>query len=210
VSACLLLITGTVSAQLNVPKFQFGAGIGTMVYMGDLTPTSTGSYKTLKPAVNLFASKLFSPSFALRANLAVGKLKGDDAKYDHPDYRQQRNFNFTSPVAELSAIAEWNVLGRNYTSRGFAPYVFGGIGYSFLHIRRDWSHLNAEYFAAATPLLTGLVVDAQHVLPKGLLVAPVGFSQAVNPTKGDHYSIYSIGVVYRIGKKNMLDCPVMR
>ena len=34
-----------------------------------------------------------------------------------------------------------------------------------------------------------------------------GFSKAVNPLKGDTYSSISIGAIYRIGKKNMLDCP---
>jgi opacity protein-like surface antigen len=235
----ICVIHSIVNAQINVPKFQLGAGIGTFVYMGDLTPTASGSYKTLKPALYLFASRLFSPSFALRANLAFGKLKGDDAKYDHPEYRQQRNFAFTSPVTELSGLAEWNVLGRNYIRRGFSPYLFGGIAYSFLKIRRDWSRLNTDYFGAESELVTNLAIDAQQSLPKGLLVFPVGagaryylsdkiginaeasyrimstdyldgFSRAANPTKGDHYGIYSAGLVYRIGKKNTLDCPVIR
>jgi opacity protein-like surface antigen len=240
--SCLFVILGGINfktdAQTNIPKFQFGAGIGTFVYMGDLTPSSLGSYKTLKPALNVFASKLFSPSFALRAGLTIGKLKGDDAKYDQPDYRQQRNFNFTSPVTEISGLAEWNILGRNYSGRGFSPYLFGGIGYSFLKIRRDWSNLNLLYFGTESELVTGLTTDAQQSLPKGLLVFPVGagaryylsdkigisaetsyrlmstdyldgFSQAANPAKNDHYHSYTIGVVYRLGKKNTLDCPVI-
>jgi hypothetical protein len=242
-AVCLVVIMSGiifgVNAQTNIPKFQFGLGAGAIVYQGDLTPTATGSYKTMKPAINLFASRLFSPSFALRGNLVFGKLKGDDAKYDHPEYRQQRNFNFTSPVVEISGIAEWNVLGKNYVSRGFSPYLFAGMGYSFLKISRDYSNLNLEYFSAGSELITGLSIDAQHSLPKGLLVFPVGagaryylsdrigisaeasyrlmsndyldgFSQAANSTKGDHYVIYSVGAVYRLGKKNTLGCPVMK
>src|SRR5688500_17767030 len=132
-------------AQINAPKFQFGIGVGTFIYQGDLTPSSIGSYKTVKPVINLFAAKLFSPSFSLRGNLDFGSLKGDDAKYNDPEYRQERNFNFRTPVAEISGMAEWNVLGRNYSSRGFAPYLFAGIGYSFLKIKRDWSNFNTEY-----------------------------------------------------------------
>jgi Domain of unknown function (DUF6089) len=233
----LIRIQYTANGQENVAKYQLGASLGTYVYMGDLTPNSLGSYRTLKPALNLFASKLFSPSFALRANIGFGRLKGDDAKYAHPEYRQQRNFNFTSPVTEISALAEWNVLSRNYISRGFSPYVFAGIGYSFLKIWRDWSNLNTEYFGE--DVLTGLAADAQQSLPRGLLVLPVGigiryyltdrigisaeasyrvmstdyldgFSKAANPTENDHYGIYSIGAVYRIGKKNALACPVIK
>jgi hypothetical protein len=242
-AACVLVILIRINfsseAQTNIPKFQFGVSAGTFVYQGDLTPSVLGSYKTLRPAINLFASKLFSSSFALRGNLAFGGLRGNDAVYDHPEYRQQRNFNFTSPVLEISGIAEWNILGRNYISRGFSPYLFAGAGFSFLKIRRDYSNLNTEYFSAESELMTGLTTDAQRALPRGLLVLPVGigtryylsdrigisaetsyrimsndyldgFSQAANPAKGDHYYSHTIGIVYRLGKKNILACPVIR
>jgi len=226
-------------SQTNSPKFQFGVGAGTFIYQGDLTPSSLGSYRTMKPVIDLFAAKFFSPSLSLRANLAFGGLRGDDAKYNDPEYRQQRNFNFRSRVAEISGIAEWNVLGRNYISKGFSPYLFAGVGYSFLKIKRDWSNLNTEYFSAESGLMIGLTEDAQQSLPKGLLVLPAGigvcyylsdkiginaetsyrlastdyldgFSRAANPAKKDHYYSHTVGVVYRVGKKNMLDCPVIR
>jgi hypothetical protein len=235
----LFFLYKTAHAQINVPKYQFGISAGAFIYQGDLTPSSIGSYKTLKPVVNLFASRLFSPSFALRANLAFGGLRGDDAKYEDPEYRQQRNFNFHTPVIELSGLAEWNILGKNYTTRGLAPYVFAGVGYGFLRIRRDWSNLNAAYFGAESDFMTNLSEDAERSLPKGLLVFPVGigaryylsdkigisaetsyrftstdyldgFSRAANPSKNDYYHSHTIGVVYRLGKKNMLDCPVVR
>jgi hypothetical protein len=229
----------TAGAQTNVAKFQFGINAGAFVYQGDLTPETLGSYKTLRPTISLFASKFFSSSFAFRGNLALGKLRGNDAVYDQPAYRQHRNFNFRSPVIELSGIAEWNVLGRNYTSRGLAPYLFAGGGISLVKIKRDYSHLDAEYFPSTAEVITGLTADAQHSLPKALLVLPVGigvryylsdrigisaetsyrimsndyldgFSLAANPAKGDHYYSHTIGVVYRVGKKNTLDCPAIR
>lgn len=226
-------------AQTNIPKFQFGFSAGTFVYQGDLTPDALGSYKTLRPAINLFASKFLSSSFALRGNLAFGGLRGNDAAYDHPEYRQQRNFNFRSPVIELSGLAEWNILGRNYISRGFSPYVFAGGGISFLRARRDYSNLNVEYFGSTSELIAGLNTDVQRSPPKVLLVLPVGvgvryyltdrigisaetsyrimsndyldgFSQSANPNRGDHYYGHTIGAVYRIGKKNVMDCPVIK
>ena len=228
-----------IHAQTNKPKFQFGAGAGAFIYQGDLAPSSLGSYKTIKPVINLFAAKFFSSSLSLRANLAFGGLKGDDAKYSNPGYRQQRNFNFRTPVAEITGIAEWNLLGRNYINKGFSPYLFGGVGYSFLKIKRDWANLNIAYFSAESAMMTGLSEDVQHSLHKGLLVLPVGigaryylsdkigisaetsyrlsstdyldgFSQSANPSKRDQYYSHTIGVVYRLGKKNTLDCPVIR
>ena len=224
-------------AQMN-PKYQFGLGIGTFVYQGDLTPSNPGSYKTMKPQVNFFAARLLSSSFSVRANFFAGSLKGDDSKYANPAYRQERNFKFRSSVTEISGVGEWNVLGRNYVSKGIAPYVFGGVGYSFLRIRRDWSQLNTEYFSAESSLMEGLAADQQHSVPKGLLVLPVGlgvryylsdkigvqaetsyrlsatdyldgFSRSANPGEKDHYYSHSIGVIYRPGKKSNFDCPVI-
>jgi hypothetical protein len=225
------------NGQFNVPRWQLGAGLGTFVYMGDLTPNALGSYRTLRPALNLFVSRLLNPSFAWRINLGWGSLRGDDGKYSQPAYRQQRNFNFSTPLFELSALGEWNVLGRNDVSRGVAPYVFAGVGYSFLHIKRDWSRMNTEYFGE--DVFAGLAIDAQHKPPRGLPVIPVGigtryyindrfglsaeasyrimstdyldgFSRAANPGENDHFGIYSLGAVYRIGKKDRLACPVVR
>ncbi len=240
---CALIIfygfSPALQSQTNNPKFQFGVGAGTFIYQGDLTPSSLGSYRTMKPVISLFAAKFFSPSLSLRANLGFGGLKGDDAKYSNPGYRQQRNFTFHSRIAEISGIAEWNVLGRNYVSKGFSPYLFVGVGYSFLKIKRDWSNLDTDYFSAESELMMGLTEDAQHSLPERLLVFPVGigvryylsdkigisaetsyrlastdyldgFSRAANPAKNDHYYSHTVGVVYRLGKKNMLDCPVIR
>ena len=235
----LVPVCFTCDAQDNLPKYQFGIMGGAFVYQGDLTPEALGSYKTLRPLIQLLASKFINSSFLIRGNLVFGGLHGDESRYDQPEYRQQRAFSFHSPVMELSGVGEWNILGRNYISRGFSPYLFAGAGVSFLRIRRDYSRLNAEYFANAPELFTGLNADIQHAPPKVLLVMPVGvglryylsdkigitaessyrimsndyldgFSQSVNPAKGDHYYSHTIGIVYRIGKKNTLACPVIK
>jgi len=229
----------TCDAQDNMPKYLFGISSGVFVYQGDLTPETLGSYKTVRPLIQLLASKFINSSFLLRGNVVFGGLHGDEAMYDQPEYRQQRAFRFHSRVVEISAVGEWNILGRNYISRGFSPYVHAGAGVSFLRVTRDYIRLNAEYFANAPELFTGLNADIQHAPPKVLLVMPVGigvryylsdkigisaestyrimsndyldgFSQSVNPANGDHYYSHTVGVVYRVGKKNRMNCPVMK
>jgi opacity protein-like surface antigen len=226
-----------VYSQPGITKFELGISLGTFIYQGDLTPSHIGSVRTQKLGFNLFANKILNNSFSLRTNLAIDKLKGDDAKYTSPEYRQQRNFNFTSSVIEISEQLLWNPLGKNYDNKGFSPYLFAGVGYSFLNIKRDWSRFNAEYFTETT--LNGLTADIQHKLPKGIPVIPVGlgiryaissrmainaetsyrfistdyldgFSQATDPNKRDNYYSNSIGVIYRFGIKNRLKCPVIR
>ncbi|HMR93021.1 MAG TPA: DUF6089 family protein [Chitinophagaceae bacterium] len=232
-----MLLPLLLTAQLNnVPRWQFTAGGGVFIYQGDLTPEKAGAYKTMRPLLYVAAARLVSPSFSLRLGLSGGSLRGDDSKYDEPAYRQQRNFNFHSGVTELTGTAEWNILARNYTGRGWAPYVFAGAGLSHLRIRRDWSRFNADYFSSEGQLLPGLQEDQAHRLPSLLPVVPVGagaryyfsdrlglqaetsyrlmssdyldgFSRSVNPDKKDNYYSHTISIVYRIGKKDMLKCP---
>jgi opacity protein-like surface antigen len=227
-------------AQIDRAKYEFGINLGFLVYQGDLTPEQLGSFKTQKLSLGLHASKILNPSFSLRANLAFGKLKGDDAKYASPEFRQQRNFNFTTPVTELTGQLVWNVTGRNYDDKGFSPYVFAGAGFAFLKIKRDWSNINVDYFGGESGTIwAGLAADSAHKLPKIIPVIPVGagikyfftpkwavnaetsyriattdyldgFSQSANPSKKDNYMGYSVGIIYRSGKPNRLACPVVR
>jgi len=94
-------------AQFTVSKYEIGVKGGVFVYQGDLAPSDAGSYKTIRPQFGVFVSRLLSPSFAVRLNFDAGSLKGDDAKYSSPSWRQDRNFRFTSPVYELSAQLYW-------------------------------------------------------------------------------------------------------
>ena len=235
----MVFIQEAVNAQTNIQKFQIGIQAGAFIYEGDLTPSPVGSYRTLRPAFSLFASKLMSSSLAVRGNLAFGMLRGNDAAYSNPEYRQHRNFSFRTPIVELSAIAEWNPFSRNYASKGFVPYLFAGGGISLLKISRDYSGFDAGYFGENSELPNSIAADAAHSTPRVLLVLPIGvgaryylsdrigltaetsyrimsndyldgFSLAANPAKGDHYHSHTVGMVYRIGKKNLLDCPVVK
>ena len=222
------------------PKYEFGISIGFTVYQGDLTPQQLGSFKTQKLALGLQAARLLSPSWSVRAAFLRGRLKGDDALYANPEYRQQRNFNFRTPVTEFTGQLVWNPLGRNYADKGISPYVFAGAGLAFLRINRDWSGLNSSYFNSETSsVFSGLAADTTHSVPRVIPVIPIGmgvkyfftpklgmnaeaacrlgytdyldgFSEAANPAKRDHYLNYSVGIVYRTGKKNMLKCPKIR
>jgi len=174
-----LLLFGTMPftyAQLDLSNWQVGINGGIFIYQGDLTPSRFGSYKTMKPGFGLYVSRILSPSFILRTNLSFGKLKGDDAKYDKPEWRQQRNFNFTSPVTEISELLVWNIFRNNSNEVGkrFSPYLFGGAGISFIKVNRDYSNFNAEYFGDESDLPARLAEDIATNTPRRILVLPVG------------------------------------
>ncbi len=226
------------NAQLDFSKYEIGMSAGTFIYQGDLTPSRLGSYRTLKPDLNIYVNKLINPTFSLRTNFSFGKLKGDDSKYSIPEYRQQRNFLFKAAVFEVSELIVADLLKNNMTRQqsGFSPYVFGGIGFSFLNIKRDWSRFNAEYFSGETSTIQGLAADQQHSVPKLIPVLPLGvgiryplskrisitaetsyrftftdyldgFSKAANDARKDSYQSHSIGLIYQFGKPSSLKCP---
>jgi hypothetical protein len=229
----------SVIAQTNTPKFEIGAGLAGFVYQGDLTPNSLGSFRTIRPGLVLSAAKLLDASFAIRVNAAFGGLKGDETRYDNPEYRKLRAFKFRTPVIELSGHLVWNPFGKQYAPKGFAPYLFGGIGLSYFNIRRDASELDLSYFGETSEIPALLAEDEARTLPKLRMVIPAGlgvryhlssklalniesayripftdyldgFSRSANPSQSDHYHSVMIGGIYRIGNKNTLACPVIK
>src|ERR1044071_2406153 len=135
----LLFLTG--KGQL-FPRYELGFHLGTFIYQGDLTPYDYGAFNTMKPGFAISATRNLSGIYAIRFQLLHGSLKGDDSKYENPDWRQQRNFKFRTPVTELSLQAVRNILRLKSNEAGiinFSPYIFGGISYSILNIKRDWS-----------------------------------------------------------------------
>ena len=237
----VVLVSGNMyflQAQIDLSKYEVGLSGGVFVYQGDLTPQAIGSYKTMKLQLALHLYRILSPAFSLRLNINRGKLYGDDAKYSNPDWRQQRNFNFTTPVTELSLQGVWSFLHAG--SPRFSPYLFAGAGFSFLKIKRDWSNINTTVFGEGSDVMNSLAIDSAKTLPRIIPVIPVGagvryalndrfsligetsyrlsftdyldgFSKAANPGKNDHYLSHSIGVIYSFNKKNKtLDCPKMK
>ena len=60
--------------------------------------------------MNRYVNRLLNRAFSLRTNFSIGGLKGDDARYSHPEYRQQRNFIFKSPAFEFAELIVADVL----------------------------------------------------------------------------------------------------
>lgn len=240
IALALCTYISSVRAQINVPKHEIGFSAGMFIYQGDLTPESAGAFKSPGLAINLFYNRILSRSFSLRINLAHGKLRADDANYDNPSWRKQRNFRFAARNTEIAGLLVWNILGNNYGDKKIiSPYIFGGAGLSSLRITRDWSQFNYDYFAGEPSVIDGLAADSLHTAPGTIPVFPVGggvryaisnklsimaeasyrftfndyidgFSKAVNPDKYDYYTNYSIGLIYTLGKRSSLDCPPMR
>lgn len=225
-----------------IPKYEIGVHLGAFIYQGDLTPYDLGAFNTMKPGFGFSATRNINSLYAVRFQIMRGWLKGDDAEYEIPAWRQQRNFNFKTPVIELSLHVVRNIIGLVPNEAGiinFSPYVFAGLNYSFLNIKRDWSNFNYSHFAGQTGVLNGLTEDMNHKVPRGIFSIPIGagvrygiseklsfslegtyrildtdyldgFSQSANPDENDHYHTITAGLIYSFGKRNKFDCPKIR
>lgn len=232
----LLFIAGKTNAQFY-KDMSVGLNAGLYVYQGDLTPDPLGSFKTIKPGFSLFAKKPINHFLAARLHMSFASLQGNDSRYSKPEYRQQRNFYFFTPLMEFSGQLVWNIRGRNYDDYGIQPYVFTGAGVSFVRVQKDYSRMNAAYFGESSDIYAGLVADEAHGTSPALLSVPVGvgaeypiserfsvnietsyrfvftdhldgFSQSANPRLKDHYHSTSVGIIYKFGKKQKgIGCP---
>ncbi len=221
-----------VVGQVKEPRYEFGLSLGRIVYQGDLTPSALGSFRSSKFSYGLTAARVLSTALSVRASFLHGGLSGNDGLYSVPEYRKQRNFNFTSTVNELTAQLVWSVPGVPVYQKGFSAYLFAGGGAAHMSIRPNASGFNAEFFGSeAAAIQQGLDADSAHGLPGivPLLIAGGGvkyfftpswainaeasyrlsnsdymdgFSESVNPELNDHYMNYSVGVIYRRSKRN--------
>lgn len=223
------------------PGYEISAGLAAMVYQGDLTPSKLGSYRTLRPGISLAGSKLLNDYWSVRLGLSLGGLRGNDSKYKTPAYRQERNFRFSSTVTEISAVAVYHLLGNNGDNewKVISPYLFGGIGFSFLRTRRDDADFNAAYFGAESWVVEGLVADRSRNPVRRLLVFPVGagvrypltsrislsfetsyriaftdyldgFSKSAGPDHNDYYYSHTASIIYNFSRNKGIACPVVK
>ncbi|MCF0196178.1 MAG: hypothetical protein HUK03_02895 [Bacteroidaceae bacterium] len=135
---CLLALTARAQDDVLEYKMDFGAGLGPCFYMGDANKTPFGG-TSIMGAVT--ARRIFNERMALKANLAVGHLRGvsdgfyipKDAGSHTPEGGIPVQVDFSRCVMDVGAQFEFNFwgfgMGQSYkgTSR-ITPYVLAGVG----------------------------------------------------------------------------------
>ncbi|MGA0558940.1 DUF6089 family protein [Larkinella sp. VNQ87] len=129
-SLCWLLVgllSGAVAHAQITPNWEVGAGLGGMLYKGDLAPGLAPG--NIRPAGNLLVRYNVSQPFTVRINLGLGQIAGRDSRFDDP-FQQARNLAFKTNIREVNVLMEYNFL--NFSSlrkvKNWTPYAFGGLG----------------------------------------------------------------------------------
>jgi hypothetical protein len=89
---CLFVFTFFIANSQSslIPKYEIGVHLGTFIYQGDLTPNDLGAFNTMKPGFGISATRILTAFMLFAYNCCSGSLKGDDATYEDPAWRQQR------------------------------------------------------------------------------------------------------------------------
>ena len=176
ISFVITLATQKTLAQFTASKWEIGMNAGALVYQGDLSESSLGYTKCLKPSIELWVSKSLDAYFSIRANLLQSSLAADESTYSTPEWRRHRNFAFSTSVTEVSAELVWDLNGKTYREgmHRYSPYFFVGAGIALLHINRNWSRFDTTYYNSKSATALGLQMDTLHKTPTLLPVIPVG------------------------------------
>lgn len=134
---CIYFSTSAVvQAQTVSRSREFGINVGFSSFLGDLGGTDDAGRaffwdvdpQVTRPAIGAIFRQEMMPYLALRVNAYYSELRGADSLSDN-EFRSYRNLSFKSPIAEVSAMAEYSF--TRYVGafkKRFNPYVYAGIG----------------------------------------------------------------------------------
>lgn len=185
---------------------------------GDLVDANLGSLNDANLAYGLMLRRYFHSNLAVRANLLRTRLTGNDLRSERLAYR---GFRTQTPVTELSADFELDILGHRKRGNGAArgilsPYVFAGVGLAFTNPKTYYGELNSDALLDQNadvsntrfvmPVGAGLRVNMTPSWALAIELSPRatfsdyldGVSIAGNPDKNDWYGIGSVQLWYKL------------
>ncbi len=178
----LIVLTGIpfcLWAQLDT--WAGGIYVGSSHYMGDMVSSSTPNLSQTGIAVGVAGQIYITEQIGMRTNLTYGQLKGRDADYSD---LEGRNFTFKTNYVELSSLVEWEPFGgkryfsdadgNKFMDKLVSPYLYAGVGLSFLNLNTDYSGYEGE------SLLPGIMADRNAGSTKTSFILPVGLGLKID------------------------------
>lgn len=113
-------------------------GTGTTSYFGELS--NSGDYFDTKLNLNFGLERKLNSKWSVRSEITWYQIAGDDAEADDPG-RVNRNLSFKSNNFEINIEGMWGFFregNRFYQRRKVNPYIFAGIGISYINPKADY------------------------------------------------------------------------
>lgn len=139
------LICIFLSFNVHAQALEFGISAGLSGYAGDLdAPELSRNLKNMKASGGVFVRNVLTNRLAVRGNLMIGKIIGDDA-LSSLDWQKNRNLSFKSNIVEVAVLMELNLFKFGDEGKRLTPYLAGGAAY-FHH------NPTADYLGQEIPL----------------------------------------------------------
>lgn len=222
----ILLIFLSLSAfgQRNADYGIFG---GVSSYIGDIN--SSRFLYSPRPAGGLFYRFNLHPRQAIRTNVFIGGIRGNDLDFNN-DFQQARNDNFSGIVGEWAVQFEFNFFP--YSTQGkrwnYTPYIAAGAGLAFIDVTaNNWNPgtqafetINIFTYQPVIPFSVGfkiniyknLGLEAEYGFRKTFYDNFDGLEDKVNPDhkawlhNNDWYTFTGISLTWKFYNK-LLGCP---
>ncbi|MDX1665695.1 MAG: DUF6089 family protein [Saprospiraceae bacterium] len=208
---------------LAQPAWEAGVFVGASNYTGDFTVATTPRIDKTNIALGLVGRSHINSNFALRINLTITQMEGQDSDFAR---RATRGYSFVTNYFELVPAIEWEPFGgkRFYTDAEgiqsseniISPYLYLGGGLSFSEVDIDFNGDNsADVFRDSRngstntfftiPFGGGLKFDFIEQVALGAeLTARYtfsdyidGLSEAGNPSNNDWIWLLGFNISYR-------------
>ncbi|MFZ1705699.1 MAG: DUF6089 family protein [Saprospiraceae bacterium] len=171
----LLLLLLLLSNPIFSQKIELGIGVGTSTYWGDLNASDfSTNLKNSGLAIELTGRAIYNRYFGVRANIAYGRINGDDGRASNL-WQRERNLSFSSHIFELAALGEFYFFEYDEESI-FVPYIAAGI--SLFHFDPKTKFNGVEY-----------------------RLQPLGTEGQGLPGYGKQYSLVSMSIPFGAGAK---------
>lgn len=221
---CLILIILTAlhtkSYSQQKKSGEIGLNIGGSYYLGDLNRTP---FKGTRLTFGGFFRHTFDERFALRTSINYINLYADDSKSTN-GFQQQRDASFAQNLFDLNVVGEFHFipfLPAKYKYYKYSPFVFLGLGYSYLPngssnslftipfgLGLKFNLRNNLSLSFETTFYKTFKDDIENQLDAKFYTEPSPenpFKQLYYVGDNDWYSIFGIKLSYKI--KYKMKCP---
>lgn len=205
----LFCLSFTAAGQRNADYGIFG---GVSSYIGDINPSRL-MYDPL-PAAGIFYRYNLHPRHALRADIFVGGIRGNDLDFDNA-FQRTRAASFSGITGEIAVQFEFNFLP--YTTEGrlwdWTPYFAAGIGAAFIN-STEFSVQPVIPFSGGfkVNIYKNMGLEVEYGFRKSFYDNFDGLKDMVDPAdyswlnNNDWYSFAGIGLTWKIYNK-LAGCP---
>ncbi len=203
------ILSLSLSGQRNS---DYGIFAGVSSYIGDINPYRL-LYSPL-PAGGIFYRYNFNPREALRTNLFLGGIRGNDLDFKNA-FQQTRGASFSGTVSEWALQFEFNFFPYSTAGKrwNFSPYFAAGAGLAFINAA-SFTYIPVIPFSVGfkVNIYKNLGLEAEYGFRKTFYDNFDGLKDMVAPSdagkihNNDWYTFTGIAVTWKLYNR-LAGCP---